>query len=301
MSIIRRIRKLAFIDKDITNVKYDIQLMFRENLLNYSVLNSKELGITSEKYCKEKIIVSLTTYGKRLHQVYLTIESLLQQSLKPNKIILWLDDSYQKKQLPQLIKRQIDRGLEIEYCKDIRSYKKLIPALQKYPDDIIITADDDLYYNINMIENLVSAYLQEPGYIYFNRGHKMILSSDNTLNNYLQWEIEMTSTDVSPLNFPTGGAGVLYFPHCFNNEIFNETVFLDICPYADDVWFKAMSLYNGVQCKRAETLSVNGVEYFENPSVQDNGLWVINNFRKQNDVQIRAVFEKYDLYKLLLL
>ena len=40
---------------------------------------------------KEKIIVSLTTYNKRINTVFLTIESIFEQTVKPDKIVLWLD------------------------------------------------------------------------------------------------------------------------------------------------------------------------------------------------------------------
>ena len=47
-------------------------------------LQSKEPGITEEKYGVNDLIVSLTSYGQRIHNVYLTIESIMQQTLKPN-------------------------------------------------------------------------------------------------------------------------------------------------------------------------------------------------------------------------
>lgn len=39
-----------------------------------------------------------------------------------------------------------DKELTIDWYHDIKSYKKLIPTLQKYPDSIIVTADDDIIY-----------------------------------------------------------------------------------------------------------------------------------------------------------
>jgi len=87
----------------------NLQIKIREEMLNYLALHCKDSGVTTEKYCDSNIIVSLTTYGKRLQQVYLTIESLMQQSMKPNKIVLWLDYSFQDKRLPQLLKQQHNR------------------------------------------------------------------------------------------------------------------------------------------------------------------------------------------------
>ena len=75
---------------------------------------------------------------------------------------------------------------------------------------------------------------------------------------------------------------------------------MDICPYADDVWFKAMALKAGMKARRVDTISSSGCEYLENPSVQDMGLFNINvGSQNRNDEQIRAVFNKYNLYHLL--
>ena len=54
-------------------------------------------------------------------------------------------------------------GLTIDWYHDIRSYKKLIPTLKRYPDDIIITADDDILYPCNMVSDLYDTYTKYKG------------------------------------------------------------------------------------------------------------------------------------------
>jgi len=39
---------------------------------------------------QSRIIVSLTTYPARINSVWITVSSLLQQTMKPYKVILWL-------------------------------------------------------------------------------------------------------------------------------------------------------------------------------------------------------------------
>ena len=39
------------------------------------------------------IVVSLTTYGERTRLVHITIDTLLNQSVKPQKVILWLSEN----------------------------------------------------------------------------------------------------------------------------------------------------------------------------------------------------------------
>jgi hypothetical protein len=65
--------------------------------------------------------------------------------------------------------------------------------------------------------------------------HRIKLINNVTLEKYNNWIWNYDDFDVSSLNFPIGGAGALYPPHCFTEEVSNEEVFMDICKYADDV------------------------------------------------------------------
>lgn len=269
------------------------------DFLKDKILQSTDIGISDEHIGKHDIIVSLTSYGKRIHSVAFVIESLMQQTLLANKIILWLDNSFKDTRLPVTLKKLQDRGLTLSYCEDIRSYKKLIPTLLNYPESIIITVDDDAIYNFDLIEKLVYSYLENPHSIYCQRMHKMTLDSKGLLNPYQQWVYECHESQVvSKLNFATGVGGILYPPGSLAEEIFNKDVFTKICPTADDVWFKAMSLLKGYPVTKVPGSTIAN-DYELMPDVQDMALSQWNYDQSQNDSQIRAVFKRYDLYHLL--
>lgn len=299
-SFLRKIKQRISMISDSNRLIHQIRFNQKKYILEQNILHSQESGITDEKYCAHDIIVSLTTYSKRIYDVHLTIESIMEQTMKANRIILWLDYSFEKQPLPKALQLLQKRGLEIEYCKDIRSYKKLIPALKKYPDDAIITIDDDLIYEFDLLEKLIMAYQQTPSYIYCNRHHVMQLNEQGKLLPYLQWQWESNDMEANIMNFPTTGAGTLFPPHSLDEEVFNESVFSEICKYADDVWFKAMAMKKGTLSKKVYTHNPKGIEYFENEEVQDIALWRINTQGAMlNDRQIEAVFTKYNLYQLL--
>jgi hypothetical protein len=268
----------------------------RAEYLTNCAQNFTEQGISSEKYCDNEIIISLTTYGRRLFDVYLAIESIMQQTLKPNKIVLWISEEEKNETLPLILQKQQKRGLEIRYCKDIRSYTKLIPALRVFPSSTIITIDDDHLYGFDLIENLVAAHKKSPKLVYCNRLHRMKLVSPNSLEKYNKWTLNYKNSDISPLNFPTGVGGVLYPPHCFNDEVFNEAVFTDICKYADDVWFKAMALLNGTMSQKVPFVHKS---YLTDDFMQKDSLFQINVGKNMNDIQLKAVFSRYNLYERL--
>lgn len=96
--------------------------------------------------------ISLTSYGARLNAVHMAIRSLLMQSVRPSKVLLYLDESIQKDTLSDDLVDLEQYGLEIRMgYEDLGPHKKYLFAFQEFPDSLIITADDDLIYPADMV------------------------------------------------------------------------------------------------------------------------------------------------------
>jgi hypothetical protein len=108
----------------------------------YYIVMSKGNFEEYTKYMQRKvkgdnIIISLTSYPARIETVVKTIRTLLNQTKKPKKILLWLaleQFPNRESELPCELQSMVGEGLIIEWCKDLKSFKKLIPAIKKYPD-----------------------------------------------------------------------------------------------------------------------------------------------------------------------
>lgn len=263
-------------------------------------LNCKESGISSDRLCDEEVIVSLTSYGDRIHDVHLAIESIMQQTIKPNRIILWLDESeFKGKALPVALQKQQERGLTIAYCEDLKAYKKLIHSLRLFPEACIITIDDDIAYNPDVIEKLIYSHIENPSNICAGRIHGITLRNDGTPLPYRNWGLCLEKCPVkNELAFFIGMGGVLYPPHCFSDEVFNKDVFMSICATADDVWFNAMRLLNGVKVTKVHSATRQG-DFTELPSSNNNPLWNYNWFNGGNDKAISEVFSRYGLLRVM--
>ena len=247
-----------------------------------------------------QIIVSLTTYSKRIYDVHLTIESLFRQTNLPNKIVLWLaEDEFNNGNIPFLLKKLEKKGLEIKFCKDLKSYKKLIPTLKEYPNDIIVTVDDDILYPYDLIENLYKEYLKNNNCIYFYRGHKMTFDKNKKIQNYSSWIGDYQIEEETYLTLPTGIGGILYPPNCFHKEVLNEEIFMKLAPKADDIWFKAMTLKNNIKCKKVKLNKPFSKMFLGLEAGQDIALCNINVGENQNDIQLKAVFDYYNLWEKL--
>ncbi len=123
-----------------------------------------------------QLIVSLTSHPARINYVSVAINTILRQRLKPDRVILWLaEEEFKNKEadLPDNLLSLKELGLEIKWCENLYSYKKIIPTLRECPNDIIVTADDDLYYAEDWLESLYNAYLKNPENIYVRRAVKV--------------------------------------------------------------------------------------------------------------------------------
>ncbi len=218
--------------------------------LDTEIKNFKNIGINTNQQNNPRIIVSLTSIPDRMSDLHYTLYSLLCQTKKPDMVILWLgEDKFPNKEqdLSESILALCKNGLTIKWCRDIRSYTKLVPALKEFPEDIIITVDDDIYYSQNLVKTLYDEYLVHPNMVHCIRAHKITKGKSGKILPYNEWEHEIQNTEPSCDNFLTGVGGVLYPPHSLYKEVFNEQLFKKLAPTADDIWFWAMAVKNGTK------------------------------------------------------
>lgn len=275
----------------LSEIKYSMKKNYIEDL----VLSGRFWGgVTNERYAENDVVVSLTTYGHRLNYAHLAIASIMLQTMKANRIILWLGKELQGQELPEMLKKLQQYGLEIYYTRDIRSYTKLIPTLRLCPEDSIITIDDDLIYDVYVLEHLINAHIANPLCIYGTRCHKITMQ-ESTIAPYIDWNWEINIPEESLRILPTGVGGVLYPPHSFDEEVLNEDVFLSLCPTTDDIWFKAMSLKKGTMTGKSVSTNPSGEDYYMNANLEKNSLQSQNLKKDVNGDNLRTLLSKYEI------
>lgn len=109
---------------------------------------------------EEKIIVSLTSYGERLNNLPVVLDTIYAQTLPPDLVVLNL--AYE-----EVLPKEVEDYLRIHHAEinrvaDTKVYKKIIPTLKKYPKDCIISIDDDWLYPNKMIEDFVNIHKHYP-------------------------------------------------------------------------------------------------------------------------------------------
>ncbi|WP_111639172.1 glycosyl transferase [Marinomonas shanghaiensis] len=290
--IIKKIKQRKIIFRNMRDIQSHIKTEVRIEYLQNMALNSDRKLIADECKLDNQTIVSLTTFSKKIHEVHLVIESIAQQSVRPDRVILWLDENeFSSENIPRLLLNQVDRGLEIKFCPNYKSYKKIIPALKLYPDAYIITMDDDVLYSNNTIDILIREQKAFPGEIIGHRGHRIKFNEDHTPKLYKEWDYDILDEVSSHDVMLTGCGGIIYPPNSLHSDAVNVDLFQYLSPTADDLWLKIMAIKNDTLCKKT-SYSDGGLALKRN---RDIGLASFNVKKGGNDSQFEKLIDYYNI------
>jgi hypothetical protein len=232
------------------------------------------------------LIVSLTSYPARFETLHLTLACLLDQTAKADRTILWIAHE-DVERLPSNVHDLRKRGLEIRLCDDLRSYKKLVPALEAFPDAFIATADDDVYYPCKWLEELTTGMLASPGVVTCHRAHRIAFRADRQLAPYILWHFDVQdarSHEPSRDLLPTGAGGILYPPRCLHPRVCDRSLFQRLSPGGDDLWFYWCARMAGTLHKKV----ADKMWLVTWPDSQQSSLWRSNE-SQGNDRMITAL------------
>ena len=272
-----------------------------ENLQNRELYNEfltvkKHDYETMKKLVSRRIIVSMTSYPRRIGAVAKALESIYAQTRKADEIVLWLaEDQFPGKleELPQELQRLVDqKRLTVRWCEDLKGHKKYFYALQEYTEDVVVTVDDDLLYPKDMLAVLYKSYLLHPNAVSTMRAHLITVSDQNQIMPYREWvqETDACIHEPSMQLMASGGAGDLYPPDLYRKEFFDVKAAKELCLWADNIWVKVMELISDVPVVLAKPSAplccVDGT--------QEETLFQINGDLNQYDVQLQKISEWLD-------
>ena len=207
-----------------------------------------------EQCCKngKKIIISMTSYPARIRYVGKVLSTIFAQTKQADEIILWLaEEQFPKKEknLSKDLQQLIREGkITLRWCEDLKPHKKYFYAFQDYPEDLVITIDDDILYPSDMIERLYDSYLRHPNAVSAMRVHLMVYDEKTGILPYHAWlwNYKEAAGIESMQLFHTGGAGAIYPVHLFKTMMLDQEAIEENCLYADDVWIKLMEIVSDI-------------------------------------------------------
>lgn len=207
------------------------------------------------------LTVNLTTTFQRLSLCRIAITSLLLQSKLPDQINLWVSkEPYLRdkgigssdviEQFIYSLPESTRQRLIIRWAENTGPYRKLIPMLRvAAPEDIIVTADDDIFYGENWLKKLVEAYEATPNMLVAARVRKIKANVFGVNQSYLYWKIITKPATVSDDFVVTFGGGVVLNRHMFCEKDIHNEEYLQLAPTADDLWFSKLVRRNNLNVK----------------------------------------------------
>ena len=172
----RRVHNNSLTINEKTNFNSEIRkqhLLYIRNQFNYNTI-SKCINDTykttsfeiifnnKDVVADERIIVSFTSWKKRIQYCSHIVDLMTKQTIKPYKIILNLStDEFVNKEsdLPDDLVKKQNGVFEIYWVKEnTKAYKKILPTLERFPNDVIVSVDDDIEYPLDLIEKMYNEY-----------------------------------------------------------------------------------------------------------------------------------------------
>lgn len=199
-----------------------------------------------------ELVVSLTSYPPRYKTLHRTLRCLLNQSVSPDRLVLWIAEG-DMALLPARVRALEGRGLTIAACPDFRSLKKILPAIEAFPESYVVTADDDVYYRRDWLRDLVRSAQPETRDIVAHDVRRAARSG-NGLASIAEWQLNVTGPQAERASddlFPVGVGGVLYPPHSLHPDVADYATFAELCPTCDDSWLAWMARRQGTKVRRS--------------------------------------------------
>lgn len=192
----------------------------------------------------DTIIVSLTSFPARIKNVWMTCATLLNQNAENIHVVLWLSKEQFPEDfnsLPSKLLKMKEYGLDIRFVDDdLRPHKKYFYALNEFPNNDILTVDDDILYSTKLVPSLIECHHRHPNCVICNRG--IIVKRDL----YKNWKTNKRYDEERSDIMPTGVGGVLYPAHIFEGTpIHDAEAIKQTCLNGDDLWLNFMTRLKG--------------------------------------------------------
>lgn len=259
-------------------------------LIKYNAVRKLRNGLNTEERT-ERVVVSLTSFPARFKNIHWCLKSLLFQTYKPDRIVVYMGSDTTTEMITPEMKLLEQYGIEYQFDtkRNLKSYKKYYYSMQEERNAVIITVDDDSVYLPNTIESLMKVHNKYPDTVCARRVHRITRKQDGSFMPYKCWEKECRSEKRPNRDLiAVGVGGVLYPKACLGNEAFEEKTFMEICPETDDIWLKFMEIRQNlsvvwVPCIFAQPPTLEGIASLNDRNVTEG----------RNDVSVKNLVQMY--------
>lgn len=262
--------------------------------------NFKKISLKRKSH--PRIIVSLTSYKKRFNTLDICIKSILNQTMRPDRLILYLSKEEKYEDIPESVKKLEKYGLEIKFVdQDLKPHKKYYYAMKEFPNDVVITIDDDVIYDKHLIEYLWESHIRFNKCVIATRAHQILFDKAGQRKPYQKWNWCSKLEDTPRMDLvATGVGGILYPPNLLDKKLLDSEKKIKEYINVDDLWLKNIEVLSNIAtviCKKGIVLEKNRIDL---PNTQATGLANINVIKNNNDIALGKLDQEYGFSKKIL-
>ena len=236
--------------------------------------------------------ISITSWMPRKDPLPLVLLSMIEQSLRPAAVHVWLCAEDQEMISAHHRDFFVEHGVQFHETDNIGPHKKWLPLIESGHETPFVIADDDTYYPRDWFEGLVKEGAEHPDEIIAHRCHEILLYANGMPEPYAEWQRGVTGRkESSHYLFAVGCGGTLVRPAAIAEEFRDRELINKLCHRADDVWLKAAYISSGYKVRKSE-YDFPSLDY---PGTTESGLAVTNVDQGENDQQLQQVFQHFDL------
>lgn len=191
----------------------------------------------------------MTTWPQRQKICVTAYQSILQQEhSEPVHYVLVLSSEEFAKD-NGLVAEMERLGVEVIWDEgNIMSHKKLMPTLERYPDNPILVVDDDQQQRDGWLQAFIDEHKAHPTDIIYGHSSSIVeVMNRRIVEGILQRGFHthpgQRTYNEKPAN---GAAGTLYPAHTFTDErFFDHCLFMRLTPTSDETWQWAWAVMSG--------------------------------------------------------
>lgn len=236
--------------------------------------------------------------GRSCIEAYMNI--VQQRYSEPVKFILVLSkDEWTAESSKTIVDAMNGMDVQVMWDDGNRlSHKKLMPVLERYPNEDILVVDDDVTHQDGWLQTFINDHKKHPKDIIYGVSISKVEIIDgrifeDTVHRGLYVSQGKVTRNEKPAN---GAAGTLYPAGTFTDQrFFDRKAYMKLCPTSDETWQWAWAVIEG---RKHRCLSGCNFPHALNAN-QECALWNINRNKYSN--YHNAIAEAYPEYKEKLL
>lgn len=199
------------------------------------------------------ITCTLTSFPDRIDTVQHTIKTLFTQSMKPDRIVLWLaKEEFEGRKLPESLLKLQEKGLEIRYCENMFGHKRYYKIIEEQrSNECIIMFDDDILFPHCCVERLYREWLKYPDCIICDRGQQVCFDGKDFVSP-AHWSAHSKVGLKEPAYriLASPGGGCLLPPGALCEDACDPELIEKYAMKTDDIWLMFMAVQNDTKIIR---------------------------------------------------